>query len=610
MKNIFENGWTLNECNLWESSLDNSHYEKATPSKSDRGDSSSDQLPLEVNEIKFLTSNDQYLKSPLIDLLQLVFLTLTGIGVPCFLAMHFQGLQIPHNDTWAFEPISIHFAATGHLILNSWEAMTFAGQVIWSYPFLKIFGSNTYVLDSSVAVLALLGLLSEYFLARRLLSASNSFLVVLSTFTYWGLIYSTVNYMTDIPALSFSFICIYAGVKYRESVHTQRYVYFSIFLLSGIGGFATRQTAIAAALAVFSYLIVSDRKFRKIHIGAFAMFLAVSGALLLYIQQIKGFVPLVIKLPNVAEIGTLFKSFNTLALMIAPVTFIWCSRTINFQNLKEMKTELLIGSGSLLTLMIIFRSEFFLGNYYSQIGLLMNQTMGGARPLLFPGMIWITLIIISSTSSLMLIVFLSLRIRGIKNKIFSGNAIVVTNTLGILTFFALFSSVLLALTIFSGQSTFDRFLWPIAVALSIVILSFSNKESASNKISNRITQFITVALLLISFLATTNVFAFEQAQWNAGNFLVNSGYPAKSIDSGFDWMGSHEGFIDLKCAAGSRGGSMPYDPCFPGPQLRAVVFSSKQSITPYTTFIKALPYYKYGFFDKQYLYLYKLNVLP
>jgi hypothetical protein len=412
--------------------------------------------------------------------------------------------------------------------------------------------------------------------------------------------------MTDVPAMSLSFIAIYFGLKYLENETNIRYGFFALFIVSGLGGLAVRQTAIAAPLAVFIYLIVSQKKLRKFHVGCFTAFLIVSGTLVISLQQTVGFVPLEIKFPNVVEIGTSLKAFTTFTLMIAPITIFWGTRLLTIRKIEMMKAELLITSGILLSLITVFRSGFFLGNYYSQIGILMNQTMGGQRPLLFSGLFWSVLIMTSLVSALLFIAFLSLCIRNIRNRVIEGNTIRLTNASGILMVFISISMVLLAITIFSGQSTFDRFLWPMAVATSVVIMSFIEEKKTSVTISSGAYGLLLVLLLVSSLLATLNIFSYEEAQWKSGRLLVKSGFPPKSVDAGFDWMGHNEGYIDLHCDSGFRGGVQPYVPCFPGPDLQAVVFNSRQSYSSQLSFVSKISYYKYGFFDKQYLYAYEI----
>src|SRR5579875_3730395 len=94
------------------------------------------------------------------------------VGVPAAIAAASGSFGLPSMDDWAYRRVAASFAATGHLQYFGWVSMSLVGQVLWAWPWLKVFGDHGWVLSVATIPLAVAAVVSAWWLARRLLPAA------------------------------------------------------------------------------------------------------------------------------------------------------------------------------------------------------------------------------------------------------------------------------------------------------------------------------------------------------------------------------------------------------------------------------------------------------
>ena len=105
--------------------------------------------------------------------------------------------------------------------------------------------------------------------------------------------------------------------------------------------------------------------------------------------------------------------------------------------------------------------------------------------------------------------------------------------------------------------TFDRYLWPLALPLAVLLLWQSpaspvpvaagdggpvRTRPAARRVPGPATWAAGVLLCAIGALSVAillNAMAYDAARWRAGSDEEARGLPAMSIDAGIEWPGSH-----------------------------------------------------------------------
>ena len=135
-----------------------------------------------------------------------------AVLLPALVSLAAGSFSIPQNDDWSYRRIAEHFAQTGHVVSNGWPSMTLIGQLLWSWPFLRVFGDHWWVFGTSTTVLAVVGVSCAYYVARQVLARSRAVAAVVLVVAVPGFAWSTSTFMTDVPAFAAEMACLALGV--------------------------------------------------------------------------------------------------------------------------------------------------------------------------------------------------------------------------------------------------------------------------------------------------------------------------------------------------------------------------------------------------------------
>ena len=531
-------------------------------------------------------------------------LVLVGVGIPLLMAGIFHTYSVPQNDDWAFRLIAQHFFKTGNFVYNDWEAMILYGQVFWTWLFDLVFGFQQWIFAVSVATLSSLGLLSAFAICRRMLTRGWSFFLVFLMTTYVGFSYNVGNYMTDLPAFSLALVCIYFGVKCSEKAGLISWMFLGISMFTGIWAFSVRQFAIAAPLAVLIALYSTNRSKRTLFLFIGAALIVLCFVLLQWANHTTGFVHAHLQVPTGAELIQELRMFETLSFMMSPAIAIatwriWPHRWNNAVSFGAL-------FGFAIGVDLLFEgSNFFAGDYFWQGGITSWLTLTGAWPNLYPNFMWDGFIAIAIVSSACLVgIFIhSLRFRNhVKYESH-------TNTQLLISLYFVGSLVLVFLSGMIGEAQFDRFLWPVAFAGSLLLLMIKPVQTQNGiRQFNKIKMYVgalTTVLMVSSLALTANTLSLNSAAWTEGHRLVSQGYKANEIDAGFAWVGSQAGYIYAP-VYGSRGGFISYDKQFLGPKFKYIISTSWLSI-PTLKLAGTSTYKEFGLISQKNLYIYKVE---
>ena len=199
-----------------------------------------------------------------------------------------------------------------------------------------------------------------------------------------------------------------------------------------------------------------------------------------------------------------------------------------------------------------------IGNLFGQTGALGGDVLAGARPELYPSLLWTALEIVAVVSAVVGLVALGAALgaggRGVLQAIdLRRRDSPLGSTLGMLAAFA----VIYALeTIIFGlnASTHDRYLWSLGLPLAVLLLwrqsrpatvsielprSSSGRDHALHGPAAWLAGAMLFGTGLLSLTLLLNAMAYDVARWRIAEAQMANGTPAMSIDAGIEWLGYH-----------------------------------------------------------------------
>jgi hypothetical protein len=532
------------------------------------------------------------------------------------LAGTFHVLSIPRNDDWAYRRDLWNFVHTGHLSFVGWGAMSLVGQVLWGAMFAVVFGTHAWVPGAAVAVLATAGVAAAYAVARSILPRGGAAACALVTMALPGFALNTSSFMTDVPAFAADAGCLALGAAALRRVGPARWGLLAAALGVGCFGFSVREFDIAAPLAAIAALALQDRRHRPAYALAGAGLLVACGAIYLWASRAPGSqnVPLTLSAP-VRFIRGLGLSYFSLALGLAPLlpaALRRCRARLWARNLLPPTAALAAG-----VVLLATNHSLFSGNYLMQQGATGAAVLTG-RPVLFPGVIWWVLQILALAGGTALAAVAG----AVGRRSFPSDAGAYPHVLlalfGLLT--ALFLCFYQGLT---KGTVFDRYLWPLAFALAVLLVAQRAAPSAGlhskgsgghargsppaglRRPSGLATVALATVIAAVATALTLNADAYDAARWSGGNQAVAAGIPATMVDAGLEWVGSHQPGVAV---AGRQVPGRPfyltwYDQMFPAFQECAFVSGNQVSLSSLRR-IARVTYQEFGVAGPEQLYVY------
>ena len=163
----------------------------------------------------------------------------------------------PLGDDWDYAATAVEFAQTGRMELGPWPAMTLVSHVAWGAAFLCLFGQGWSALVASMMVMAWMGGLAIYVLARdggrppveaALLCGSYVAAPLVVSFSY--------SFYTDVTATSLMLVTV--AVIPRALRRDSLAGFVGLGLAAGVA-FMARQTAAIPALVLILLLLFRKR---------------------------------------------------------------------------------------------------------------------------------------------------------------------------------------------------------------------------------------------------------------------------------------------------------------------------------------------------------------
>ena len=415
--------------------------------------------------------------------------------------------------------------------------------------------------------------------------------------------------MTDVPAFSADMVCLALGLAALRRVGGVRWALVALSLVVGCFGFCIREFGLAAPLAVLVALVSQDRRRWRLYGGAAMCVLAVCGAAYIWTTHLPGAQPKVLSQLNTSTLKALAALYFTFSFALSPIlptTIRRVRRLISLPDIVLALAVLAVGAW------LIHRGgPIFVGNYVDQLGATGPYVLGGTRPVLFSGPLWRSRRSWPSEPA---------RVRVARHRYLSpGDQVSFgRHTEGLVGVFAVLSGA--ALVVYGlFVNTYDRYLWPLAFAGAVALLSTSTDLSrprgpgsghfAARRLRNWTVGATSVGLtgivVAVAIALMLNADAYDGARWKAGQVAVKAGIAASEVDAGFEWVGSHatEDTLAYRKLAGAPAYETWYDQMFPGFRDCAVVSGSPQGEAA-LELVGTTRYNELGFAVPERLYIY------
>jgi len=442
--------------------------------------------------------------------------------------------------------------------------MNLVGLVVWSQPWIWVFGRHPWVLDLSAAVLVGGGVWAAYQLARRVLPTSAALMAIGSFVAYPGWLRDASTYMTDGPALGLAAMSVLAGVAAGEHTGRRRILLWGACVALGFWGFTVRETVIVAPLAALLAAARAagaesenrparpDRVSRANAEGrtrvkrapaaawwAVALGFSVLCALFyLWRQSLPGGQSLPGHAPALVVAAILARAWFSAALAFIPALVATVRRWWRPVMARARARGLAIGAVAALLPVVAARQYggppvWLLGDYLDRRGLGGNEILLGNRPGLLAGWVWSLLVVVAVAAGVVTAGLVAERVArwAAGDRPPACPAATVLRWYGGLTVVALIAAAVL------DAALLDRYLWPALLPGVVLLLAAPHPH---RPVSSRLGSPALVALAVLAALAlalTANSDAYDAARWRVAE--AQRGVPALSVDAGFEWIGAH-----------------------------------------------------------------------
>ncbi len=463
-------------------------------------------------------------------------------------------VELPFNDDWSYAFTVQRLLQTGHIIYNGWASAAIITQAYWGALWAGIFGFSFTTLRfstlpfamGSALVCFLLGRLSGLrpgpaVFAALLLGLSPMFLPLATSF------------MTDVPALFFMLLSIYALAK---AAAARRISWLAVAVVAGVVGGMSRQVVWIVPLILIPYLLWVARKNRRFCLCAAVGWILVLSDVIATQSWFSGQHDVVIdpSMKTFLESATQYYSvglhrtgrfFLTLFLLTLPVGATLVILTVNAcrRSMRLIVIAVLIGLGFAWKVhtdphLLLWP---WLPNLLWPDGILVSVELSGHPPSAMPewfSTAWSILVFITLGASLALLVDFASRWRhwtSVAKRIFfprPGDAVLIMMAMVGIAY------LLLLLVRSTLTFLFDRYALPLIPIIAIFTLLYAQR--ASHGLRVRVAAFTTGAIVLafysaFSLAVTRDLFALAAARVAAIQTLHDAGVAPTAFAAGFEY---------------------------------------------------------------------------
>jgi len=484
-------------------------------------------------------------------------------GLFCAMAVAFAvlatypALDMGTADDWSYARSALDLTRTGHILYNGWATAMVGWQIFWGALIIKVFGFSFLALRLSTLPLAMGGayLLYEIYVLLGL-KPSNAILGTLTLFLSPVVLPLTTTFMTDVPGLLFSLLCLYACVRALMAADDRRSIAWLVFaVVTNVIGGTARQIVWLGALMTVPCTAWLLRKRRRVPSTVAALWVSSFVAILacgywfqhqpysLPERLLPGAVTFSL-LPHLMQQVRDF--FLTLLLFSLPVLVAY------FTALRSVSRKLLLALFGLALMVMLYRLQTkgvhalapWLPGSVTEYGVGGSGVMEslGEKPVILPPAIrfLLTLIVIAAASACCAALFSRSRSSEFRSTEFRSTEFRLLQTFSARALLILLGPstlayVLLLIPRAAFTNIWDRYTFlPLAIFIFGLLRCF---EMRIRPLAPALS-FATLGLFALYAIATTHdYFATGRARLEAASLPQNSGVPRTEVQGGFEYDG-------------------------------------------------------------------------
>ncbi len=470
------------------------------------------------------------------DLGVLLALLLLGVAAPLAMAVAAGAIGVPSNDEWVYAIGADSLYRTGTITMPSHTASA-VGQIVLAQPLLWLAGGASWAHSAFGLVMAAIGIVATYLLARQYLGWAASATVAVLVIAFPGFARQSAGFMTDVPTFALTTLSLLLGVRWLRRGRRAQLV---ASLAVGVLAVSVREFAFAAPAAILVVSWVRSRPGERAFLLAVSVLAAVAvGALLMSARSLAlngGIAP-----PNLSNLYLMGPALTTLAAVLLPATIPAVSRRLD--TLSPM--HLVIGTGLVVIAFVVPTVGPLVGQFWTADGLVGNALLSGQRQPVIGPVAWALSGALAVVAAALLATLTARwaqrRLTGARTLSIVWARVLETGRLpsAPLLLFLVGYTGELAIIVWMRSYPLDRYLYPMIPAVAIILL---RQTAGRERRGTRPLQSTALAWLGASaILITTNSFAYDAARWRAGEAAVALGYAPATVDAGYDWVGFHSG---------------------------------------------------------------------
>lgn len=449
------------------------------------------------------------------------------------------GYGLPQNDDWAFSRVTLTLHREGAFSLIGAGRMTLIGHALWGQPFLALLGENVATLHTAGLVAAVLCVLAAAGLGWRLTwSPAGAALAALSVVALPGFLQLSAGWMTDVTAYAGQVSALALAAAALASRGNRRTFLLALAAAVAVGAFSSRQTAIPALLAIGVAVLVDGlragaRRRLALETGLVAVACAAGLAIYVWRAGLPNQDPIPAGTPSFFNLLQILSCALTLGLATSPALVVWFVRA-------RPPSRWLLG-----TLVVVWMA----GRLVLPIGLVGNTftaygspfgVIAGQKGRIVPQPVWQLLELVAVLGAAGLCFAAITTLLALRNRRLITEATPLDALLVVFTVLSLGAALAPAA---GGGNLFDRYLWPAATGLTLLLLRAAalggRSRGARTRAESLVPAGLIVMLLAVSFLLVVEGSSFARARWDAGLAAVAIGVPADRVDAGYEWTGWH-----------------------------------------------------------------------
>jgi hypothetical protein len=393
-------------------------------------------------------------------------------------------------------------------------------------------------LNVAGAVASVVAVLGAYAVARQVAPQRSAVLVAAMVGGFPGFAVLSVTFMTDPTSFASQTLALACGLAALLS-HRRPLVWYAAALAVAAASFTIRETAavtFAAIAVVFCWTRRHDRRALATAVPIAAAFAVAAVVFYAWRQSLpRGqHIPLLAAGVSATSAGLVVRTAFTVCFSLAPALAV---AAIAYRD--HLRSRAALAAAGVTVVLLAFALHhtagtpwnLFTGNYLTRLGAT-PQGVAVDGPALFPRLVWWLLLLVGCAAS---VVAAALATDALVRRAWRH----VGAVSWLLLLVAAGQFALLAARSAGQGLVYDRYTWLVSLPLAAFVVSRCGGLLDRSRQALLAAGAAVILLTAAGLAVAVNDAAASAARWRAGELGTRLGYPADTVDAGFEWIGAH-----------------------------------------------------------------------